>query len=1504
MLLSASVAFAATDDNATVSDVNDEIDGTILSVEDNQVLQEDSAPAGENNAPALGSTVVTNETFHKYFDENGVILSNVTDDELIFDGDFTGIDVDNLVINKSINLIGKNATFSDVKFVIKTDHVAIEGFNLFMDNKDDALIRIFGADDVTIVNNVIDYKGLDNVDNYAIFANNVSNLNIINNRIAYVGTTTGINFNNAIRIGTDEARLKPSKGINVVGNTLNITLPSVDVYYAPYTYEPTVYSEGVVFYNCDDFLFVDNIVDLKYNNFTTAYGYDTIYVVSARGNPEDSDPDDPIVCSNYLIANNIIFGKGHEYIYGLYVSGINFTVSNNLINMVSEGYYANGINVEGPTASGLIIKNAIGVMADHVAYGVYSYGLEENLAYEENTIVTYAYASCGMEIFQKNPIIFNNTIVSDGNYTFGIVSSIGDKGTIQANNITVKGSNKGTMPTGDGLLPKDSFGISVKGEFLIKDNYVKSSGTGINLVEKGGFDIVNNTIDVEPNVLYDSYAIYAFNISNIFIAENNIRYVGNTDGTTVNNAVRIAGDEDSKTPAKNISVANNTFEIAIPSVDVYYAPVTYEPTVFSEGIVFFYCDDLAFVDNTVNLKYNNVTTAYGYDTIYVVSVRGNPYDSDPDDPIACSNYVIADNTISGEGHEYIYGVYVSGINFTVIDNFVNMTCEGYYANGINVEGPAASALFTKNIIIAKADHVAYGVYAYGQVANVAYEENSIFTHAYASCGMEIIGKNPIIFNNTIASTGNYTFGIVSSIGDKGTIQANKIASVGSNNGTIPTGDALLPKDSYGISVKGNFTIKDNYIAAFGTGINLVEKGGFDIVNNTLAITSNLYDSYAIYAFNISDIFIAENNILYYGTSQGDSVNNALCIAGDEDSETSAKNIRVVNNTFEIAIPSVDVVYDKYTSEATVYSEGIVFFYCQGLIFADNDVKLKYNNYTTKSGYDTIYVVSARGNPYNLYADDPIACSDYIIANNTISGEGHAYIYGVYVSGNKFDVLNNTIEMTSGTYSNGINVDGPASSGLVAGNLISTNASDVVYGIYSAQYMGAIKNITYADNIIGSSAYAACGMEILESNPIIIDNLIASEGNYTYGIVANSIENATISHNHIACFGSEEGNASTGDSLLPNTSLGISVKGDFVIDSNIIASSNVGAKVVGGNVSIVNNEIRTDGNYAVDLCGNDAIIDNNYIVAKTSVGPSAIINAGAGTVITNVTPYLKLILASPRVDTQYIDGTIYVVMAYDENGEPVANLTLVSMVNGKVITQTTDAGGYAAFVVDLDAGYYEALTVFSGNEVYGPKEITTPITVEPSATEISSSSSVTVLLTAVKKGTTYKITLKDMNGNGLANQKVTISFNGKTTTSKTNSLGVINYKLSATKTGTKKITIKFAGDNNYVGSSKTATIKLTKESTKLTASKKTFKAKKKTKKYTVTLKDSNKKAIKKVKVTLKIKGKTYKAKTNSKGKAVFKIKKLTKKGKYTAKVKFAGNTYYKAASKKVKITVKK
>lgn len=122
------------------------------------------------------------------------------------------------------------------------------------------------------------------------------------------------------------------------------------------------------------------------------------------------------------------------------------------------------------------------------------------------------------------------------------------------------------------------------------------------------------------------------------------------------------------------------------------------------------------------------------------------------------------------------------------------------------------------------------------------------------------------------------------------------------------------------------------------------------------------------------------------------------------------------------------------------------------------------------------------------------------------------------------------------------------------------------------------------------------------------------------------------------------------------------------------------------------------------------------------------------------------------------------------------------------------------------------------------------------------------------------------------------------------------------TATKETTLMVSKESQATEVTETGTG--AKKEASLSATAKTFKAKTKTKKYSVTLKTKEGKAIKNAKLTLKINGKTYKASTNIKGKAVFKITKLTKKGTYTAKVKFAGNKSYKGAGKKVKIKIKK
>ncbi|WP_461463884.1 hypothetical protein, partial [Methanobrevibacter sp.] len=63
------------------------------------------------------------------------------------------------------------------------------------------------------------------------------------------------------------------------------------------------------------------------------------------------------------------------------------------------------------------------------------------------------------------------------------------------------------------------------------------------------------------------------------------------------------------------------------------------------------------------------------------------------------------------------------------------------------------------------------------------------------------------------------------------------------------------------------------------------------------------------------------------------------------------------------------------------------------------------------------------------------------------------------------------------------------------------------------------------------------------------------------------------------------------------------------------------------------------------------------------------------------------------------------------------------------------------------------------------------------------------------------------------------------------------------------------------------------------------------------------ALKNAQVSLKVNGKTYTVKTNSKGQGIFNINKL-KKGKYSAVLSILSNNYYNKVTKNVIINVKK
>lgn len=331
----------------------------------------------------------------------------------------------------------------------------------------------------------------------------------------------------------------------------------------------------------------------------------------------------------------------------------------------------------------------------------------------------------------------------------------------------------------------------------------------------------------------------------------------------------------------------------------------------------------------------------------------------------------------------------------------------------------------------------------------------------------------------------------------------------------------------------------------------------------------------------------------------------------------------------------------------------------------------------------------------------------------------------------------------------------------------------------------------------------------------------------------------------------------------------------------------------------------DYSYAVDYLGNDNYTGVNEVKSFTIQDAAPITNGtngsasgtngtgnssvsgngsdssnnGSGT-NANQTGFDGKTIVASDLTRGYASPYDFKAEFYDGNGKALKNSEVNFIVNGNDNIVKTDEYGVAKLAIKLSVGTYNI-------EIrnYATGEVTTKkVTI---VGRIIGNRNINV---DYSYSTNYRIRLYADNGQAVGvGESVIITFNNVKYTVNTDKDGYAIFKVNGLLPKTYTVTAEYKG----VKVSNKIVVKQV-----LKAKNAKFKKSKKVKKFKATLKTSKGKVIVGKKVTLKVKDKTYKAKTNKNGVAVFKIKNLKRTGKFKAKI-----TYLKTSIKKT-ITVKK
>ncbi|WP_296883799.1 Ig-like domain-containing protein [uncultured Methanobrevibacter sp.] len=365
------------------------------------------------------------------------------------------------------------------------------------------------------------------------------------------------------------------------------------------------------------------------------------------------------------------------------------------------------------------------------------------------------------------------------------------------------------------------------------------------------------------------------------------------------------------------------------------------------------------------------------------------------------------------------------------------------------------------------------------------------------------------------------------------------------------------------------------------------------------------------------------------------------------------------------------------------------------------------------------------------------------------------------------------------------------------------------------------------------------------------------------------------------------------------------------DFKVGEQANVTVDIPGatGNVSVIVDGVET----VVPLDENGtAVVPMNMTPGEHSV---VVVYSGDET----HSPVIKTATVNAEVVTSQftnlvLDGNLVLSgVLVDSLGNAIANATIDYTIGTTKGTLTTGADG--SFKMTAQNNAIVAIAYAGTPEVAGTNIDITIQNIAPSrlGSEFNVTEGISIKTYAVDSpageiGQTTSFRLTDSNGKPIVNATVKFAYKTVILNRTTDENGIVFIGINTQVAQEALCAMSYIGDENYNATFVAFSFDIQSKPITISAPSKTYKASA-TKKYTVTIKtekcnsrDGKVYLSAGKKITMKINGKTYTAKTNAKGQATFNLN-ISKKGKYTASIKFAGDKTYASASKSAKITVK-